>query len=81
MRLIALLVLLLVIGAGAVFGALNSSPVTIDFGFAHWQGALGVALLVALALGWLLGGALAWCGQRFGRERARPAIEAAERQP
>ncbi|KAB2897724.1 MAG: DUF1049 domain-containing protein [Dokdonella sp.] len=67
MRLIALLLLLSVVVAGALFGAINPAVVTIDFRFARCEVSLGVALLGALALGWLLGGIVAWAGQRVGQ--------------
>ena len=78
MRLIALLLLLLVIAAGTLFGAINATPVTIDLHFVQWRVSVGVALLVAIALGWLLGGVVAWGGQWGCRRRV---ARAAERQP
>jgi uncharacterized integral membrane protein len=54
-----LLVLLFAIG-GALFGALNSQAVTLDFYFGSVELAKGGALLGALVLGWLLGGLLVY---------------------
>ena len=56
MRLIRLLLALAGLALGAVVGALNRQPVSIDLGFAHLPSNLGVALIVALLLGVLLGG-------------------------
>lgn len=53
---------------GAVFGALNPQVVAYDFGFAQLQAPKGSALLVALLIGWLLGGALCWAGSGLTRQ-------------
>jgi len=60
MRLFALFLLILVVALGAAFGAINPVVVPIDFRFAQLQAPLGVALLVALLSGWLLGGLVSW---------------------
>ncbi|MBA8883379.1 lipopolysaccharide assembly protein LapA domain-containing protein [Dokdonella fugitiva] len=71
MRLILIVLLLSVVVAGALFGALNGTPVAIDFYFVHGEAPLGGALLGALVLGWLLGGLVAWLGHlpRLGRQQ------------
>ncbi|MER3546395.1 MAG: DUF1049 domain-containing protein [Rhodanobacteraceae bacterium] len=56
---------------GVVFGALNPQRVTYDFLFAHFEISKGVALLIALLIGWLLGGALCWAGAGFARRASR----------
>lgn len=71
MRLLALLILLLSIGAGVVVGALNADLVGYDLAFAQVQWPKGAALLVALVSGWLLGGLTAWLGTSLGHRRAR----------
>jgi uncharacterized integral membrane protein len=60
MRFGLILLVLVFAGAGAVFGALNSQPVTFDFYFGSVSLARGGALLGALLAGWLLGGLLVW---------------------
>ena len=63
MRLILIFLLLIVIAAGAVFGALNGRPVLLDLYFEQVDIPLGVALLSSLVAGWLLGGLVQWFGQ------------------
>jgi len=60
MRFGLILLVFLFAGAGAVFGALNSQPVTFDFYFGSVALAKGGMLLGALVIGWLLGGLLVW---------------------
>ncbi|HEU4665875.1 MAG TPA: lipopolysaccharide assembly protein LapA domain-containing protein, partial [Dokdonella sp.] len=55
--------LLCVVVAGALFGALNGARVGIDFYVLRCDVPLGGALLGALVLGWLLGGLVAWLDQ------------------
>ncbi len=62
MRLFFLLSCLAVVAAGALFGALNPLPVTIDFWFATVQVRLGLALLLAGLGGAALGGFAMWLG-------------------
>ena len=62
MRLIVTLILLLFIAAGIVIGALNADMVGYDLGFARLQLPKGGALMLALVIGWLLGGLTAWLG-------------------
>jgi uncharacterized integral membrane protein len=63
MRLILIFLLLIVIAAGALFGALNGRPVSLDLYFVQIDVPLGVALLTALMGGWLLGGLVRWTGE------------------
>jgi uncharacterized membrane protein YciS (DUF1049 family) len=56
MRLIRLLIAIACLAVGATIGALNRAPVLIDLGFARLPSNLGVALIVALLLGVLIGG-------------------------
>ena len=56
MRLIRFLVAIACLAVGAVVGALNRQPVSIDLGVAYIPTNLGVALIVALLLGVLIGG-------------------------
>lgn len=62
MRIALILLLLVVLALGALFGALNGARVPIDFYFAQVEIPLGGALLCALVVGWLLGGLVAWIG-------------------
>lgn len=57
MRLFRFLVALTCVLVGAVVGALNRESVSIDFGIGVVTTNLGVALLVALLTGVLIGGA------------------------
>ena len=66
--LIAVLVVVFLI-LGVVFGALNPERVGYDFLFVHFRLSKGVALLAALLIGWLLGGALCWAGSGLLRRR------------
>lgn len=73
MRLILILSILLVVIAGAWFGALNASSVELDFHFFRLQAPVGFALLATLLVGWLLGGLAAVAGPvpRLRRELRR----------
>jgi lipopolysaccharide assembly protein A len=71
MRLIVTLILLLFIAAGIALGALNADLVGYDLGFARLSLPKGAALLLALVIGWLLGGLTAWLGVSAGRQRMR----------
>ena len=51
MRVLRLLVACLFLAAGALLGALNPQPVTIDFGPASLQAGLGASLLGAMLVG------------------------------
>jgi len=61
-RIAYLLICLLVLAAGALFGALNGLPVLIDFYWFALSLRLGLALLLAGLGGALLGGACVWLG-------------------
>lgn len=54
---------------GAAFGALNPQPVAYDFLFARVEVSKGTALLLAMLIGWLAGGALCWAGTGLLRRR------------
>jgi uncharacterized integral membrane protein len=69
MRALTVVLVIAFLVLGAVFGALNPQVVTYDFGFARLQVPGGTALLVALLVGWLLGGALCWAGSGLTRQR------------
>ena len=56
MRLLRFLIAIMCLGAGAVVGALNRTPIVVDLGFTRMPTNLGVSLLVALLLGVLVGG-------------------------
>ncbi|MGN6314434.1 MAG: DUF1049 domain-containing protein [Rhodanobacteraceae bacterium] len=68
MRALVLVLVIAFLVLGAVFGALNPQVVAWDFGFEHLQAPKGSALLVALLIGWLLGGALCWAGSGLARQ-------------
>ncbi|WP_109127199.1 DUF1049 domain-containing protein [Dyella sp. C11] len=71
MRLIVTLILLIFIAAGIVLGALNADLVGYDLGFVRFELPKGAAVLVALVIGWLLGGLTAWLGLSSRQRRAR----------
>lgn len=75
MRLIVMLLLLVFIAGGVILGALNADLVGYDLAFARVQVPKGAALLVMLAMGWILGGLTAWLGvtTRHRRERRHAA--------
>ncbi|MEO5626453.1 MAG: lipopolysaccharide assembly protein LapA domain-containing protein [Dokdonella sp.] len=74
MRLILILLTLIVIASGAIFGALNGARIPVDFYFFQTDVPTGVGLLGMLLIGWLLGGLVAWLGQtRRLRHESRKA--------
>jgi uncharacterized integral membrane protein len=56
MRFIRFLIAFACLAVGAIVGALNVQPAKVDFGVAVVPTTLGVALIVALLLGVLIGG-------------------------
>ena len=56
MRLFRLLIALACLAAGIAVGGLNTQAVRLDLGFAQLPTSLGVAVLVALLLGVVIGG-------------------------
>ncbi|GAA0888720.1 lipopolysaccharide assembly protein LapA domain-containing protein [Rhodanobacter soli] len=75
MRLLAIIVLMIFIAAGVVLGALNADLVGYDLAFAQVQLPKGAALLVALVIGWLLGGLTAWLGVSARQRRRQPRAD------
>ncbi|MDI3261202.1 MAG: LapA family protein [Fulvimonas sp.] len=72
MRWLVLLILILAAAAGVAVGALNATLVDYDLGFAVVRWPKGAVLLVALVIGWLLGGLTAWLGMRLQRRNRTP---------
>jgi lipopolysaccharide assembly protein A len=62
MKVFRLLVMLAFLLAGLVIGALNSQPILIDFAFASIATTSGIAIIVALLAGVLIGAALLLLG-------------------
>lgn len=56
MRLLRLLIALACLAAGITIGALNGQPVRLDLGFAIVPTTLGVAVIVSLLIGVVVGG-------------------------
>lgn len=56
MRILQALIALLFVAAGVLFGALNAQSIPIDFGLWQARSTTGVAILLALLGGVLLGG-------------------------
>ncbi|HSS07861.1 MAG TPA: LapA family protein [Rhodanobacteraceae bacterium] len=85
MRLALIIVVLVFVVFGAVFGALNAERITIDFYF--WQPSVpkGAVLLAAVVIGWLLGGLVAWLARvpRLHRDlrETRRQLRAAQASP
>lgn len=71
MRALIFLLVLIFLGAGVLFGALNAGMVTYDLGVGMLTLPRGAALLAVLVIGWLLGGLTAWAGSRRPRRRPR----------
>lgn len=76
MRLILALLILFAVACGALFAALNGARVSIDFYLFQVDLPIGIALLGTLLAGWLLGGLVAWSGQRRLRRQLRIARRA-----
>ena len=85
MRLAPVIIAILFVVFGAVFGALNAERVVLDLYF--WQPSVpkGALILSAVVLGWLLGGIVAWLAPRprIHRElrETRRQLKEAQRQP
>jgi predicted small integral membrane protein len=58
MNVVRLLVLLAVLVVGLIVGALNSQPIAISLGFTQIATTTGLAIIVSLLSGALIGGAL-----------------------
>ena len=58
MRLIRLIAAIACILLGALVGALNTQPISLDLGMATIRASLGLSVLVALLLGVLIGGGI-----------------------
>ncbi|MFL6592190.1 MAG: lipopolysaccharide assembly protein LapA domain-containing protein [Luteimonas sp.] len=71
MRLVRWLIALLCLAAGAIVGALNAQPVSLDLGFTMLRATLGVCVLVALLLGVVVGGLVAVAGLAKPMRRSR----------
>lgn len=80
MRLFLILVVVIFVAAGIVLGALNADWVDYDLAFVHLHVPKGAALLVAVLIGWLLGGLTAWTGSRFTK-RDKSRRQRAEKNP
>jgi len=82
MRLGLIVLTLLFAASGAVFGALNSEGIDLDFYFGVLHLGKGVALLCALVLGWLLGGVVVYLGLVPGlRRRVRALTRELKQRP
>ncbi len=70
MRLALILVIVIFVVFGALFGALNAERITIDLYFVQPSVPKGAVLIAAVVVGWLLGGLVAWIAprQRLHRE-------------
>ena len=77
MRLVLVIVILVFLVFGAVFGALNAERIVVDFYF--WQPSVpkGAVLISAVVLGWLVGGLVAWLSRN---RRLRREIHETRRQ-
>lgn len=76
------LLVLLFAAFGAVFGALNSEAVALDFYFRVVHLPKGAAVLGALFAGWLIGGLVVYLGLVLRlRSRVRALTRALERRP
>ena len=64
MRLALVIAVVLFVVFGAVFGALNAERMVLDLYF--WQPSVpkGALILAAIAVGWLVGGIVAWLAPR-----------------
>lgn len=67
------LIIVVFVLAGIVFGALNPAMVDYDLGLVRVEIPKGAAILCALVVGWLLGGVVAWLGAGVKRRRGQRA--------
>ena len=86
MRLVFLLLALLCVGGGVLFGALNSQSATVDFYFFTFDGSIGALLLIAAFVGALAGGSalivgVIWPLRRRLRRAQREQTRVAEPRP
>lgn len=80
MRILQLLLALLFVAAGVVVGWLNPQTMTLDFYYGHVEVGVGVAVLLAVLTGALLGGfavtaGVVWPLQRRLRRANRDAAQ------
>lgn len=62
MRLFLIIMALLFVVVGALFGALNGEHIVLDFYFARVDAAKGAIVLCALLAGWIVGGVVVYLG-------------------
>lgn len=74
MRALKAIIALLFVLAGIVIGALNQQLVDIDLFFIHYQAHFGLALIVSLLLGALIGGAMVSASLLF-KQRSNPILK------
>lgn len=75
MRALKAIIALLFVLAGIALGALNQQTITVDLFFARYQAHLGLALLLCVLAGAVIGGALASVGLVSGRSRPPKSAE------
>jgi len=81
MRMIRMLVALACVAAGVVVGALNPQRVLLDVGFATTTTTLGIAVLVALLIGVVVGGLVLTAGVVLPLQQRLRRAEAALSRP
>ena len=79
MRVLKILVILLVMAAGAIFAVLNPHPVSVDYYFGEFVLPLSVMVVAALGIGALLG-MLAGLSAMLGLKRENSRLRRRERQ-
>lgn len=70
MRLLFLLICLVFVAAGILFGALNPSPARVDFYWFDFNASLGALLLLAAFIGAVGGGVAVWVGKVWPLQRS-----------
>lgn len=73
MRALKAIIALLFVLAGISLGALNQQTISVDLFFARYQAHLGLALLLCVLAGAVIGGALASVGLISSKPRGRKA--------